>query len=171
MAAYSVPLVGREAEIAALEAVLGERAAASVPVVVVHGEAGIGKTSLVARFAAGAAGRGSAVLWGACYEDSGLPYGPWVEAIDGYLAGVSRERMVELVADDAAVLGSIAPGVHALLGDVPAPPVLSPAEGQLRLFDAIARFFEPLEEPVLVLDDMQWRWICWFRWRVWLRGC
>jgi predicted ATPase len=39
---------------------------------------------------------------------------------------------------------------------VPSAPVLSPAEGQLRLFDAVARFFERLGEPVLVLDDMQW---------------
>jgi predicted ATPase len=44
MAASSVRLVGRAAEVAVLEAVLGERAAASAPAVVVHGEAGIGKT-------------------------------------------------------------------------------------------------------------------------------
>ena len=41
-----------------LEAVLGERAAASAPAVVVHGEAGIGKTSLVARFAEASSGSG-----------------------------------------------------------------------------------------------------------------
>jgi DNA-binding CsgD family transcriptional regulator len=38
-----------------------------VPVVVVHGEAGIGKSLLVAQYAARAADRGSTVLWGACY--------------------------------------------------------------------------------------------------------
>jgi DNA-binding CsgD family transcriptional regulator len=156
MAANSVPLVGRAAEIAALEAVLGERAAAAVPVVVVHGEAGIGKTSLVAGFAAGAADRGSTVLWGASYEDSGPPYGPWGEAIDSHLATLPRERLVEVLSSDAAVLGSVAPGVRAVLRDLPAAAVLSPSEGQVRLFDAAARFFERLEEPVVVLDDMQW---------------
>jgi DNA-binding CsgD family transcriptional regulator len=127
-----------------------------MPVVVVHGEAGIGKTSLVAQFAAGAAGRGSAMFWGACYEDSGPPYGPWGEAIDGHLASLSRERLVEVLSGDAAVLGLVAPGVRAALGDLPAAPALSPSEGQLRLFDAVARFFERLVEPVVVLDDMQW---------------
>lgn len=139
-----------------LEAVLGERAAASAPVVVVHGEAGIGKTSLVARFADLAAGRGSTVLCGSCFEDSGPPYGPWVDAIDGHLGSSSRERVVELLGDDAAVLGSVAPGIHAVLGDLPAVPALAPAEGQLRFFDAVARLLGRLGESVLVLDDMQW---------------
>jgi predicted ATPase len=154
--ACSVPLIGRAAEIAALEGVLAERDDGSVPVVVVHGEAGIGKTSLVARFAARAASRGSTVLWGACFEDSGPPYGPWVQAIDRHLGTLPRERLVELLAGDAAVLAYVAPGLRAALGDLPAAPALSPSEGQLRLFDAIARLFERLDEPVLVLDDMQW---------------
>jgi predicted ATPase len=96
------------------------------------------------------------VLWGACYEDSGPPYGPWVEAIDGYLGAVSRERVAELVAGDAAVLASVAPGIRAVLTELPSPAVLSAADGRLRLFVAVARFFERLGEPVLVLDDMQW---------------
>jgi predicted ATPase len=117
-----------------LEAVLGERAAASAPVVVVHGEAGIGKTSLVARFADLAAGRGSTVLWGSCFEDSGPPYGPWVEAIDGHLGSLSRDRVVELLGDDAAVLTAVAPHARSLLGDLGSAPALAPAEGQLRFF-------------------------------------
>jgi DNA-binding CsgD family transcriptional regulator len=151
----NTPLVGRSAEISALEAVLGERAAGSAPVVVVHGEAGIGKTSLAAQFAARAAGRGSTVLWGACFEDSGPPYGPWVEVIDGHVRGESRERVLELLGDDAAVLSAVVPHAPAV-GHLGSAPALSSAEGQLRLFDAFSRFFERLEDPVLVLDDMQW---------------
>jgi DNA-binding CsgD family transcriptional regulator len=152
----SVPLVGRAAEIAALEAALRARAAGAVPVTVVHGEAGIGKTSLVARFAERAADRGSTILWGTCFADSGPPYGPWVEAIDGYLRSRAPERVAELVAGDAAVLRSLAPGIGAMMGDLVAMPALSPSEGQLRLFDAVARLFERLMDPLLVLDDMQW---------------
>jgi DNA-binding CsgD family transcriptional regulator len=150
------PLVGRTAEIAALEALLGDRSDARTPVVVVHGEEGVGKTSLVAQHAALGVDRGATVLWGACFEDSGLPYGPWVEAIDGYLGGMSAERLVELVAGDAAVLASVAPGIRATLADLPEVPALSPPDGQVRLFDAVARFLEQRREPVFVLDDMQW---------------
>lgn len=124
--------------------------------VVVHGEAGIGKTSLVAQFAARAADRGSTVLWGACFEDSNPPYGPWAEAIDGHLRGASRERVLELLGDDAAVLSAVVPHAPAVLGDLGSAPALSSAEGQLRLFDAVSRFFERLQNPVLVLDDVQW---------------
>jgi DNA-binding CsgD family transcriptional regulator len=152
----SVPLVGRAAEIATLEGALGERDTGAAPVVVVHGEAGIGKTALVARFAEQAADRGSTVLWGTCFEHSGPPYGPWVDAIDGFLSGQSREQAAELVGSDAGVLSALAAGITAVLGDVPEAPTLSPAEAQLRLFDAVARLFERLVEPVLVLDDMQW---------------
>jgi DNA-binding CsgD family transcriptional regulator len=124
--------------------------------VVVHGEAGIGKTSLVAQFAEWAARQGSTALSGACFEDSGPPYGPWVEAIDGHLRGESRERVVELLGDDAAVLTAVAPHAPVLLGDLGSAPALSSKEGRLRLFDAVAQFFERLHAPVLVLDDMQW---------------
>ena len=54
-AVKSVPLIGREGEIAALDDALAERETGHAPVVVVHGEAGIGKTALVVRFAEQAA--------------------------------------------------------------------------------------------------------------------
>jgi hypothetical protein len=152
----SIPLFGRVPENAALEAAFGEQAAGSVPVVVVHGEAGIGKTSLISRFADAAAARGSTVLWGGCFTDSGSPYGPWVQAINGCLRGLSPERVVEVVGPDAAVLAAVAPAIGAVLGELGPAPELSVLEGQRRCLDAVARFFERLEKPMLVLDDMQW---------------
>jgi predicted ATPase len=51
MAALRTELVGRTVEIAAMEAVGGDPAEPR-PVIVVHGEAGIGKTSLVGELSA-----------------------------------------------------------------------------------------------------------------------
>jgi DNA-binding SARP family transcriptional activator len=77
--------VGRTAELARLEAawrrvVTGGGAA---QVVLLAGEAGIGKSRLTARFAAEAGAAGATVLYGACEEQSLVPYAPFSEAIGG----------------------------------------------------------------------------------------
>src|ERR1700739_4717183 len=93
----SVQLIGRASELAALVDAFGERVAGAAPVLVVHGEVGIGKTALAARFAEQAADRGSTVLWVVCFEELGPPYGPWVDAIDGLLSNLSRDEVAELL--------------------------------------------------------------------------
>src|SRR5439155_11975972 len=76
-------LVGRDAEVARLRAVI-ERAAAGEPgTVLVAGEAGIGKTRLVDEAAGHAAGLGAVVLAGGCLDvgEGVLAYAPVVEAL------------------------------------------------------------------------------------------
>ena len=59
--------VGRVDEFAALEAAwLAVEAGGAGPVVVVYGEAGIGKTRIVSEFASATLDRGAEVLWGTC---------------------------------------------------------------------------------------------------------
>ncbi|MDA0636702.1 BTAD domain-containing putative transcriptional regulator, partial [Nonomuraea sp. MCN248] len=74
-------LVGREREVRALEERLAEARAGRGGLVVVSGEAGIGKTSL-ARAAADLAGaRGFRVAWGRCPDSGGAPaFWPWRQA-------------------------------------------------------------------------------------------
>ena len=48
----------------------------------IAGEAGIGKTALVAHFAGQAAGRGVPVAWGSCAEGDGAPaFWPWTQVL------------------------------------------------------------------------------------------
>ena len=77
--------VGREAELARVETawqrvVTGGGAA---QVVLLAGEAGIGKSRITARFAAEASASGATVLYGACEEQSLVPYAPFSEAVGG----------------------------------------------------------------------------------------
>src|SRR3954454_24683787 len=75
--------VGRESEMAALMGAL-ERAAAGEPaVVLVGGEAGVGKTRLVEEAGARGAAGGARMLTGACVELGGdpLPLAPLVDAL------------------------------------------------------------------------------------------
>lgn len=78
------PLRGRERVLSAV--VAPERL-----VTVISGEAGLGKTRLVAEAAGRAAQSGAAVLWGTAHEAEGhAPYGPFTDAIGEYLASLSQ---------------------------------------------------------------------------------
>ena len=68
----TTPFVGREGELAALTADL-DAAAGRGGVVLVGGEAGIGKTRLAEELAVQATARGALVLWGRCWEGEGAP--------------------------------------------------------------------------------------------------
>ena len=80
-------LIGRVAEMAALQSAL-ERAEAGAPVVaLVGGEAGIGKSRIVAEVADRARQRGDLVLHGGCVSigsEEGLPFAPIAEALRGW---------------------------------------------------------------------------------------
>lgn len=73
-------LIGRRAELHRLQAALARAAAGSPRMVMVGGEAGVGKTRLLTEFCARA---DAAVLWGSCLPlgDRGLPFAPLVEAV------------------------------------------------------------------------------------------
>jgi DNA-binding CsgD family transcriptional regulator len=83
----AVPLLERGPQLHSLNGYLGDAALGQGRVVLVHGEAGVGKTALVRRFCADAQAR---VLWGACDPlSTPRPLGPFVdiaEDVGGQLA-------------------------------------------------------------------------------------
>ena len=73
-----VKLVGRDAELAALRADLERAAAGRGSLVLISGEAGIGKTALAEAATDLARSTSLTVAWGRCLEDTGTPpYWPW----------------------------------------------------------------------------------------------
>ncbi|MEU4267407.1 AAA family ATPase [Streptomyces sp. NPDC026092] len=141
------PLRGRD------EVLAGLLAPAAPPVLLVTGEAGLGKTRLVGDAARRAAEEGTAVLWGAGHDAEGhTPYGPFAEALDGWLA--------DRPASERARAGAEYPELAALLpslGRVRPVSGRSPEEERDRLFRAAAGLLGELaaERPVmLVLDDL-----------------
>jgi DNA-binding CsgD family transcriptional regulator len=81
-------IVGREREQCLLSELLGAVADDRRQLVMVGGEAGIGKTALVDWLANEAIRRGAHVFTGGCYDLTATPpYGPWLDALERYQPG------------------------------------------------------------------------------------
>jgi DNA-binding SARP family transcriptional activator len=149
-----IEIVGRSQEIERLSAELTSAASGMGRVVGVLGEAGIGKSRLVAELADHAIRRGMAVVIGRSYESEQiLPFGPWVDALR---AGH--------VADDAELLARLTPAVRAelarLVPDISGSSSPAAATTDMRLiFESVAELLGHLADrrPLLwVLEDLHW---------------
>ena len=154
-------LIGRVAEMAALQSAL-ERAEAGAPVVaLVGGEAGIGKSRIVAEVADRARQRGDLVLHGGCVSigsEEGLPFAPIAEALRGWFRSADEGRVAVVIDNATRELGRLVPELVTRDAEPELP--ATPAEwAQTRLFDAFLVFLERLGEErpvVLIAEDLHW---------------
>lgn len=137
---------GREREMKALREILRDSVEGMGRMVLISGEAGIGKTQVLEEFQADARVHGVRVLTGRCYESGGRAYGPFLEALTDLadrpgIQGSDLEECVKRVL--AQIEGTVA-------GDQKDPfPVI----------EILAEFVGDLsrETPTLVcVDDIQW---------------
>ncbi len=152
--------VGREREMEQLKEKLADSFSGLGAVVMVVGDAGIGKTRLLQEFATYARLRGAQVLYGAAYQgEAKLPYGPIAEALQDYVSRTSEEALRQAVSEGSSVLAPLAPGLKAKLPDLPPPPPIPPEAETYRLFQEVTEFFKNASTSaplVLVLEDLQW---------------
>ena len=127
----------------------------------VAGEAGVGKSRLVAEIADEAQARGMRVLTGHCVEMSGTPpYLPYVEIIEQAISSPrSSVALREALGDVAPEIARIAPALRRAFPEIP-PPVELPAELARRyVWNSFGEFMgraaqrQPL---LLVLEDLHW---------------
>ena len=152
--------VGREREMEQLKERLADAFSGLGSVVMVVGDAGIGKTRLLQEFATYARLRGAQVLWGAAYEgEARLPYGPLAEALRDYVSRTSVETLRQAVTEGSSVLAALAPELKAKLPDLPEPPPVAAEAEAYRLFQEVTEFLKNASTSaplVLVLEDLQW---------------
>jgi DNA-binding CsgD family transcriptional regulator/tetratricopeptide (TPR) repeat protein len=156
MITHSSPtFVGRVEELRLLEAAR-ERAANGEPaVVLVGGEAGVGKTRLVAELTARCATDGTRVLVGGCVPvgGDGLPYAPIVEALRPLPAELGVDTVRELGGPSWRELARLLPSLGEPDGGPPG------QAAQARLFELLLGLLARLSErtPIaLVVEDLHW---------------
>jgi len=152
----SPTLVGRIEELELLEAARGRAADGEPAVVLVGGEAGVGKTRLVAELVARCATTGTRVLAGGCVPvgDGALPYAPIVEVLRGLVTDLGADAVRELVGPSWPELARLLPA----LGE-PDHSGLSDPAAQARLFELLLGLLGRLSEQtllVLVVEDLHW---------------
>ena len=133
------PLFGRAAELRTLMAAWTAARAGHGRVVLVTGEAGIGKTRLITELAHRADNTGARTAVGAGVDIGGTaPLAMWQELVPQLARAVPPPPEH---ADWPAELGRLAPDIARFGRDQP-PPVSSPELERLRLFDAVLRLVE-----------------------------
>jgi class 3 adenylate cyclase len=151
-------LIGREHELSLLEDALLAAYRGEGQVVLVGGDAGVGKTRLTAELQRRARRSGSTVMVGSTTEaEVSLPYLPFIEAIGNYLTGADIEALkARLGAATCRQLGQLLPQLEV---QNPSPDPGEPGQAKLRLYEAILSLLREAADSkglLLVLEDLHW---------------
>jgi class 3 adenylate cyclase len=150
-------LIGRAGQLESLEDALLASNRGEGQVVVLAGEAGMGKSRLAEELRAVAQRAGTVVMEGSCSEaELALPYLPFLEAIGNYLSIADLDDLRERLGPFRRELAQLFPQVdpeaaHAESGD--------PTQGRLRLFEALIALLRiPADEHgvLLIIEDIHW---------------
>ena len=159
MGAAVTGFVGRNGPRDRIRAAFEEALHGRTRVVLVSGEAGIGKTALLTEATREAADRGATTVWGTCWDAERAPgYWPWAQVLRRTLDQAGAELIDELTADDRVELARLVPEVVG----VDASPTREDFESdraRFRFFDAMTRWLERTarDRPLVVtFDDLQW---------------
>ena len=154
-----LPFVGRQSELERLQARWSRAArgvsAASGGLLLLSGEAGVGKTRLTRELALQAESQGARLLSGGETPGASIPYQSIVEAFQSalpLLASLKGETQ------RLAALSALLPDLRQRR-ELPQLPPLNPDQERLRLLDAAAGILESMAGPrplLLILEDLHW---------------
>jgi DNA-binding NarL/FixJ family response regulator len=152
--------VGRGEQLQRLQDMLEGTIAGSVGTVLVGGEAGVGKTRLLAEFQSRAASAGLRVLAGGCVDlgDGARPYDPFVAALRPWLRSLPGDDFNRVVGPARSAVLQLIPDLESgAEGDAPAqaPGSATLSTLYLQVLGLIERI--AADEPtVIALEDLHW---------------
>jgi DNA-binding SARP family transcriptional activator len=153
--AASAPLVGRRAEWARMQATWQAAASGRPRLLVLAGEAGIGKTRLAEELQVWAGRQGAVTAITRCYAAEGdLAYAPVTEWLR---TDAMRRRLARLDTIWLTEVVRLLPEVLTERPDLPRPGPLTERWQRRHMFEALARAVLAGNRPLLLLiDDLQW---------------
>lgn len=155
----ALPLLGRAAETATLNAALTAAEQGGGSTLFVIGEPGVGKTRLATAAAEEAERRGFTVAFGRAYPvESGVPYAVFSDALVPVLRALDQSLLSLLARGATAELLQLLPALGPA-DRAPTPPRGEPAELKARVLWNFAQFlgrFAARRPLLLVLDNLQW---------------
>ena len=151
--------VGRSAELELLRAAFEGALAGKRRLVLISGEPGIGKTTLVEQLSTYARLRRAEVRWGRCAEGEGAPaFWPWLQVLRAHADATSDEDLRADIRGEGNRIATIVPELATRLALSPNRPPES-EQARFELFDAIASWIRRSAQRVplvLLVDDLHW---------------
>ena len=153
-------LIGRDAERAQLLQSLDQARSGRGSLILLLGDAGVGKTRLAEEALTAARRLGCQTLVGRCYEQEGTPaLIPYIEVLEEASRLMPAAVFRQAVGASAPELAKLMPELHRLFPDMAPPLELPPQLRQRFLFTNVREFltrssrFMPL---AIFIDDLQW---------------
>ncbi len=136
------------------------RASGAGSLVLIGGEAGVGKSRLVEEAAAEARRLGFRVLTGHCVDQQGAPpYLPTIEHIEEAARQVSPEALRQALGENAPEIAKLMPELRVRYPDIPEPVSLPPEQERRYLLHAVSEFVERNARAMpllMIFEDLQW---------------
>ncbi len=153
-------VIGRDRELSMIDDAVKSIADGEAPeALLISGEAGQGKTTLVAEGARRAFDDGSCVLFGHCEEDLATPYQLFAEALGHFVAHAPDEELLTHVVTHGSELLRLVPSLAGRIPDLPPSIATDTDTERYLLFAAVIGLLAQASQRqpiVLVLDDLQW---------------
>lgn len=156
----TTPFVGRDKEYGQLLGLIAGLTAGNGCVVLIRGEAGIGKSRLMQEAVRHAQQQALATLTTNCYEiERAIAYQPVIDLVTQACEALSESQLRMIAPILLAEIAALAPAVAARLADMPPLSVDFPEARQARLFHALVQLFDALAQNrqlMLTIDNIQW---------------
>src|SRR6266566_4582622 len=156
-------LVGRQLDLTALHMLIDRKSSGQGQAILICGEAGIGKSRLVAEAKISAAQKDFLLFEGQCFQtDRAFPYAPLLDLFRSYFARYTPTTLADTLHPFISTLARLLPDLALLFPDLapfPVPPSVDPEEEKRRLFAAMTHFLmeQATRQPVLlVVEDVHW---------------
>ncbi len=152
-------LVGRSQEIGRLHTMLHRAQQSQGQVVLIAGEAGIGKTRLLAYLSGLAEMGGFTVLRGECLErDQNFPYAPIIDGLRTQFSGINSEGLKRIVGPFQHDMAQLLPELALRSEDQPVSIQLESEAEKRRLFEVLVQVYQRLTASglLLIFEDIHW---------------